>query len=57
MVDEIRNNCVYKKYNKVPPKPAVGLPRSTNFNQSVAIALHFIDMNLWHFHITDKFSR
>ena len=57
MVDEISNNCVYKKYKKVPPKPVVGLPRATDFNQSVAIDLHYIDMNLWHFHITDEFSR
>ena len=57
MVDEISNNCVYKKYKKVPPKPVVGLPRATDFNQSVAIDLHYIDMNLWHFHIIDEFSR
>ena len=57
MVDEKRNNCnVCKKYKKVPPMPVVDLPRATDFNQYVAIDLHYIDKNLWHFHIIDEFS-
>ena len=57
MVDEIGNNCdVCKKYKKVPPKPVVGLPRTTDVNQSVAIDLHYIDKNLWYFHVIHEFS-
>ena len=57
MVDEKRNNCnVCKKYKKVPPMPVADLPRATDFNQYVAIDLHYIDKNLWHFHIIDEFS-
>ena len=45
MVDKISNNCdVCKKY-KVPPKPVVGLPTAADFNQSVALDLHYIDKN------------
>ena len=57
MVAEQRNNCnVCKKYKKVPPMPVVDLPRATDFNQYVAIDLHYIDKNLCHFHIIDEFS-
>ena len=35
MVGEISNNCDVSKKYKVPPKPVVGLSRSTDFNQSV----------------------
>ena len=57
IVDEINNNYnVCKKYKKVSPKPVVGLPRATDFNQSVAIDLYYIDKNLWYLHITDEFS-
>ena len=56
MVDEISNNCdVCKKYKKVPPKCVFGLPRATDFNQSVAMDLHYNDKNLY-FHIIDESS-
>ena len=32
-------------------------PRATDFNQSVAIDLHYNDKNLWYSHIIDKSSR
>ena len=52
------NNCdVCKKYKKLSPNPVVGLPRATDFNQTVAIDLHYVDKNLWHFYIIDEFSQ
>ena len=47
---------ICKKYKKVPPRLVVGLPGATDFNQSVAIDLHYIDKKLWHVHIIDEFS-
>ena len=33
------------------------MPRATDFNQSVAMDLHYNDKNLWYFHIIDESSR
>ena len=58
LVSEICDNCdICKKYKKASPRPVVGLPRATDFNQSVAMDLHHIDKNLWYFHMIDEFSR
>ena len=32
------------------------MPRATDFNQSVAMDLHYNDKNLWYFHIIDESS-
>ena len=57
MIDEISNKCdTCKKYKKVPPKYVFGLPRATDFNQSVAMYVHYNDKNLWYFHIIDESS-
>ena len=48
---------ICKQYKKVSPRPVVGLPRATDFNQSVAMDLHYIDKNLWYSHMIDEFSR
>ena len=57
MIDEISNKCdACKKYKKVPPKYVFGLPRATDFNQSVAMNVHYNDKNLWYFHIIDESS-
>ena len=31
-----------------------GLPRATDFNQSVAMDVHYNNKNLWYFHIIDE---
>ena len=31
-----------------------GLPRATNFNQSVAKDVHYNNKNIWYFHIIDE---
>ena len=57
MIDEISNKCdTCKKYKKVPPTYVFGLPRATDFNQSVAMYVHYNDKNLWYFHIIDESS-
>ena len=58
LIDEISLNCdICKQYKKVSPRPVVGLPRATDFNQSVAMDLHYIDKNLWYFYMIDEFSQ
>ena len=44
-------------YKRPPPRPAVGLPRSQNVNDVVAMDLHQLMPNLWYFHMIDEFSR
>ena len=39
------------------PRPAVGLPRAYDFNDTVAMDLHQLGPNLWYLHLIDEFSR
>ena len=44
MVDEISDNCnICKKHKMASPRPGDSLPRATDFNQSVAIDVHYLD--------------
>ena len=52
--DEKCKTCI--KYGRQPPKPIVTLPRATDFNQSVAMDLKFIDSKII-LHLIDHFSR
>ena len=45
------------KYKKTSPRPVVGLPLATRYNETVAVDLHELDRNLWYLHIIDEFSR
>ena len=54
LLEEINKSCdLCKRYTKTPPRPVVGLPMATNFNETVAMdlkqwngrwILHIIDM-------------
>ena len=50
LVEEIKNvsnNCpTPKKYKKVPPRPVVGLPMATEFQEMVAVDLKFYDSKI-----------
>ena len=48
-------NC--KQFRKATPRPAVSLPKATEFNQTVSVDLHYLKPNTWYFHMIDKFSR
>ena len=48
-------NC--KQFKKPTPRPVVGLPKATEFNQMVSVDLHYLEPNTWHLHMTDEFSR
>ena len=58
IIPEIVNNCsMCLKFKKPSPKPAVGLPLATEFNETVAMDLHELGPNLWYLHIIDEFTR
>ena len=55
---QVVNSCeTYSLYKKTPPKPAVGLPLATDFNQTLAVDLHELETNAWYLHIIDEFTR
>ena len=58
LVNEICENCaICKTHQKPLPRPVVGLPRATTFNQTIAMDLHSLDKNIWYFHMIDEFTR
>ena len=60
LVEEIKNlssNCpACKKYKKVPPRPVVGLPMATEFQETVAMDLKFYDSKIL-IHLVDYCTR
>jgi hypothetical protein len=57
-VTDIVDNCeVCLKFKRPPPKPAVGFPLATRFNETVAVDLHQLEKNLWCLHIIDEYTR
>ena len=48
-------NC--KRFKKPTPQPVVGLPKATEFNQTISVDLHYLEPNTWCLHMIDKFSR
>ena len=58
MLEEIVKNCdVCNRYRKPSPRPVVGFPLASDFNQTVAVDLHQLEPNLYYLHIIDEFSR
>ena len=50
-------NCETCLVNKKPePRPVVGLPLATEFNETVAVDLHELEPNVWYLHIIDEFT-
>ena len=48
-------NC--KLFRKLTPQPVVGLPKTTEFNQTVFVDLNYLEPNTWFLLMIDKFSR
>ena len=58
LLRSVCENCEICITNKRPsPKPVVGLPLATEFNETVAVDLHELDHNVWYLHIIDEFTR
>ena len=57
LLEEINKSCdLCKRYAKTPPRPVVGLPLATHFNETVAMDLKQWN-GRWILHIIDMWSR
>jgi len=58
LLQEIVDSCdTCRKFKRPSPKPAVGFPLATRYNETVAVDLHELDRNVWYLHIIDEFTR
>ncbi|XP_067658382.1 uncharacterized protein [Haliotis asinina] len=58
LIDEVCNECeICQQYKRQPPKPAVGLPLASDFNETVAVDLHQLEDRVWYVHVIDLFTR
>lgn len=58
ILQEIVRDCdICQRYCKTKPRPAVGLPLASEYNETVAMDLHEMDPNVWYLHIIDHFTR
>jgi transposase InsO family protein len=58
LCEEVVKECeTCVKFKKPSPKPAVGLPLATRFNETIAVDLHQLESNIWYLHIIDEFTR
>ena len=57
MIDKITSNCdTCKRYKKAPPRPVVGMPLASEFNETVAMDIKFI-RNIPILHLIDHTTR
>ncbi len=58
ILQKIVSECeVCQKHSKAKPKPAVGLPLASQYNETVAVDLHELEQGVWYLHIIDQFTR
>ena len=58
ILQKIVSECeICQRYSKPSPKPAVGLPLASQYNETVAVDLHELEPGLWYLHIIDLFTR
>ena len=58
IVDNVIKACeICQGYKKTPPRPVVGLPLASNFNETVCLDLITIKQGTWIVHLIDAFSR
>ena len=46
-----------KRFREPTTSPVVGIPKATEFNQTISADLHYLEPNTWYLHMIDKFSR
>lgn len=57
ILQQIVYDCeICQKYKKTKPKPAVGLPLASEYNETVAVDLHELEPGVWYLHIIDRFT-
>ena len=58
ILKNIVSNCeTCIRYSRPKPKPAVGLPMASTYNETVAVDLHELEPGVWYLHIIDHFTR
>lgn len=58
ILQQIVYDCeICQKYKRTKPKPAVGLPMASEYNETVAVDLHELEPGVWYLHIIDHFTR
>lgn len=58
ILQQIVQDCeICQRYNKTKPKPAVGLPLASEYNETVAVDLHELDPGVWYLHVIYQFTR
>uniref|UniRef100_A0AAV2KYC4 Integrase catalytic domain-containing protein n=1 Tax=Knipowitschia caucasica TaxID=637954 RepID=A0AAV2KYC4_KNICA len=58
ILQEIIRDCeICQRYSRSKPKPAVGLPLASQYNETVALDLHELEPGVWYLHIIDHFTR
>ena len=58
ILQTICENCeICIKNKRLRPRPVVGLPLASEFNETVAVDLHELDHGIWYLHIIDEFTR
>lgn len=58
ILQKIVSECeVCQRYRKTSPKPAVGLPLASQYNETVAVDLHELVPGVWYLQIIDQFTR
>ena len=58
ILKNIVSNCeTCIRYSRPKPKPAVGLPMASTYNETVAVDLHELEPGVCYLHIIDHFTR
>lgn len=58
ILQQIVDDCeICQKYKRTKLKPAVGLPMVSEYNETVAVDLHELELSVWYLHIIDHFTR
>lgn len=59
MLQNITHDCeICAKLKKPTPRPVVGLPLATEYNETIAVDLHELENGrVWYLHIIDEFTR
>ena len=58
LLEKIVGECeICQRYSKTTPRPAVGLPLASQYNETVAVDLHELEPGVWYLYIIDQFTR
>ena len=58
ILQQIVHDCdICQRYSRTKPKPAVGLPLASEYNETVAVDLHELEPGVWYLHVIDQFTR